>query len=245
MLFSRNEKNNKRILEELTSLQKKMADLEILIKDQRNTELELQNSNKILEMIINHIPNQIFWKNRDLTYMGCNKAFAQVTGMCGVAEVIGKNDHEFDRDAAHADSYRLWDQKIMDNGEPVLDIEESYHNPDGTEGTVLTSKVPLKDKEGKVFGLLGICTDISERKKMELENESLIRELQNALSKVKTLGGLLPICSKCKKIRDDKGYWKQIESYIMDHSNVEFSHGICLDCAKKLYPDLIGENETF
>ena len=64
-----------------------------------------------------------------------------------------------------------------------------------------------------------------------------MKDLQKALSEVKTLQGILPICSHCKKIRDDKGYWKQIESYIRDHSEVDFSHDICPECAKKIYPD--------
>jgi GAF domain-containing protein len=78
-----------------------------------------------------------------------------------------------------------------------------------------------------------------ERKKAETEREKVIEELQKALSKIKTLSGFLPICSACKKIRDDQGYWQQIESYIRDHSEAEFSHGICPDCAKKLYPQYI------
>jgi hypothetical protein len=80
--------------------------------------------------------------------------------------------------------------------------------------------------------------EIVERKKIELEKEDVIAELREAILKINTLSGMLPICSSCKKIRDDKGYWNQIESYIRDHSEVEFSHGICPDCAKKLYPDL-------
>ena len=63
-------------------------------------------------------------------------------------------------------------------------------------------------------------------------------EKEKALLDLKILSGLLPICASCKKIRDDKGYWKQIETYIQDHSEAAFSHGICPDCAKKLYPDL-------
>lgn len=65
------------------------------------------------------------------------------------------------------------------------------------------------------------------------------RELEEALGKVKQLSGLLPICASCKKIRDDKGYWNQIESYIKEHSEAEFSHGICPECLKKLYPDYL------
>jgi hypothetical protein len=72
---------------------------------------------------------------------------------------------------------------------------------------------------------------------MEEEREKMVLELQGALAKVKTLSGLLPICASCKKIRNDKGYWKQIEGYIMEHSDTTFSHGICPDCAQKLYPE--------
>ena len=69
------------------------------------------------------------------------------------------------------------------------------------------------------------------------DKEAVIKELQIALSNVKQLSGLLPICSHCKKIRDDKGYWNQIEEYIHSHSEVEFSHSICQECAKIHYPD--------
>ena len=82
---------------------------------------------------------------------------------------------------------------------------------------------------------------ISKRKQVEKEREKLIAELQDAATKIKTLSGLLPICSSCKKIRDDKGYWKQIESYIRDHSEAEFTHSMCPICAKKFYPEFFQE----
>lgn len=62
-------------------------------------------------------------------------------------------------------------------------------------------------------------------------------ELEKAFAKIKVLSGIIPICSSCKKIRDDTGYWQQVEEYISEHSDAEFSHGICNDCLKKLYPD--------
>jgi PAS domain S-box-containing protein len=86
--------------------------------------------------------------------------------------------------------------------------------------------------------LSSIIHDISERKKLESEREKLILKLEKALDEIKTLKGILPICSSCKKIRDDTGYWQQLETYIRDHSGAEFSHSICPDCIKKLYPDL-------
>jgi energy-coupling factor transporter transmembrane protein EcfT len=70
------------------------------------------------------------------------------------------------------------------------------------------------------------------------ERENIILELQDALAEVTTLRGIIPICSSCKKVRDDKGYWNQIESYIRDHSEADFTHSICPECAKELYPDL-------
>jgi hypothetical protein len=83
-----------------------------------------------------------------------------------------------------------------------------------------------------------IKIEMEERKRAQIEKDNLIVELKDALAEVKTLSGLLPICSHCKNIRDDKGYWRKIEEYIHKHSGTEFSHGICPECIKKYYPDL-------
>ena len=92
-------------------------------------------------------------------------------------------------------------------------------------------------KSGNHTFYAGIIRDISERKQHEREREALIDHLKRSLGKVRKLSGLLPICASCKKIRDDKGYWNQIEAYIRDHSEAEFSHGICPECSRKLYPE--------
>lgn len=96
---------------------------------------------------------------------------------------------------------------------------------------------------GRSNAILVTLRDITERMQAEEEREKLIQELQEASVKIKTLRGLLPICASCKKIRDDKGYWQQLEAYIQSHSEAEFSHGICPDCVKKLYPEFYRENE--
>lgn len=85
--------------------------------------------------------------------------------------------------------------------------------------------------------------EMDERERIEAERVRLIDELQEALAEVKTLSGMLPICASCKKIRDDGGYWNQLEAYISDRSEAEFSHGICPDCAKELYPGYYDEDE--
>ena len=110
---------------------------------------------------------------------------------------------------------------------------------DGQGIPIGDSAAPIKDEEGHITGAVLIFRDISPEVQAQEAREKLIAELQEALSKVKTLSGLLPICASCKKIRDDQGYWQQVEVYIQDHSDVDFSHGICPDCARKLYPDFI------
>ncbi|HDR04409.1 MAG TPA: tetratricopeptide repeat protein, partial [Candidatus Marinimicrobia bacterium] len=85
--------------------------------------------------------------------------------------------------------------------------------------------------------------EISQRRKMEIEREKLIADLQESLNNIKTLRGLIPICANCKKIRDDEGYYIQVEEYISHHSHAVFSHGICPDCMAKLYPDIQEEEK--
>jgi AmiR/NasT family two-component response regulator len=83
-------------------------------------------------------------------------------------------------------------------------------------------------------------------KELEIKNEELKiknKQLQDALDKIDTLSGLLPICASCKKIRDDKGLWHEIEEYIRQHANVDFSHSLCPDCLERLYPDFIDSKE--
>ncbi len=95
---------------------------------------------------------------------------------------------------------------------------------------------------GELSARIGVGRRLVETRKALVEN---IGELRRALAEIKTLRGIIPICAGCKKIRDDQGFWQQVEVYVRDHSEAQFSHGLCLDCAKKLYPDLVkGDNEV-
>ena len=105
------------------------------------------------------------------------------------------------------------------------------------ERTLRAYVEPLRNPNGAITGCIGIALDITEQKQLETQRERLIEELRNALTHIKTLRGLLPICGSCKKIRDDRGSWKQIETYISDHSDAKFSHGICPECVQKLYTE--------
>jgi PAS domain S-box-containing protein len=126
---------------------------------------------------------------------------------------------------------------------PILDkrIEMTAMRQNGDEFPVELTVTHINSEGPPVF--TGFIRDISERKRAEDEREKLIRELQDALGKVKTLSGLLPICASCKKVRDDKGYWHQVESYLMSRADVSITHGFCPDCAARLYPDVFKKDE--
>jgi PAS domain S-box-containing protein len=108
---------------------------------------------------------------------------------------------------------------------------------DGQNFVVEVSASNVTSVSGKLVGRMASFIDITKRKEIEADREKLIKKLQDALDKIKVLRGILPICASCKKIRDDKGYWNQIENYIKDHSEANFTHGICPDCVKELYPE--------
>ncbi|WP_028579273.1 HAMP domain-containing protein [Desulfogranum japonicum] len=108
-----------------------------------------------------------------------------------------------------------------------------------------TESFPVDSKD-EIGELALVCNIMLQRRKAADDDlEKTVRELREALDRIKKLSGLLPICASCKKIRDDKGYWNQIESYIKTHSDAEFSHGICPECAVKLYPELVDKHGNF
>jgi len=128
---------------------------------------------------------------------------------------------------------------------------EGSSEPLAMYGSVVSAEFRRKDGSAAVLDLtaalipwaaesviLVTLRDASDRIRAEQERENLIRELEDALDKIKTLKGLLPICAHCKRIRDDRGYWAQVETYIEAHSLAEFSHGICPECVRKYYPEV-------
>jgi len=143
-------------------------------------------------------------------------------------DITRKSDSLSHRRASHR-------KKLLEVGHLVF---EAVHIKKSGEEFPVEINSNIISQGGEPY-ILAVVRDITERKKAEKERERLIRELKQSLSRVKELSGLLPICASCKKIRDDKGYWRQIEAYISSHSKAEFSHSICPDCMKKLYPDFV------
>lgn len=170
-----------------------------------------------------------------------NRAFEMLTGY-DAKEVMGLTPN-FLKSGKQDDSlYAVMWQTIAKGevwrGELVNKRKDgSFYNED----MMIT---PLRDSNGMVTHFIAIKQDITERVKAAAEREHLIGELQKALSEVKTLRGLLPVCAHCKKIRDDKGFWSQVDVYLQHNSNVMVTHGICPDCAKKMLDELKGISTT-
>jgi PAS domain S-box-containing protein len=128
-------------------------------------------------------------------------------------------------------------------GEPVETrmYELELIHKDGRIIWAEVTVIGMYGASGRLIGIQGVSHDITERKRAEEERNKLIADLKDAFARIRTLSGLLPICSGCKKIRDDKGAWEHIEVYIRNHSEADFSHGICPECLNRLYPGLAEE----
>lgn len=118
---------------------------------------------------------------------------------------------------------------------------QTFRRADGSLCTMdlTVTMIPWKESDA----ILVTIRDATERIKAEKEREKLISELQEAMEKIKTLRGLVPICMHCKNIRNDEGYWQQVEVYVQEHSTAHFSHGVCPSCLKKYYPQYYKEED--
>lgn len=116
------------------------------------------------------------------------------------------------------------------NARKPFEMDYRLKRADGEYRWIFDRGVPFYSPAGEFLGFIGSCIDITDKKKAQEELKTAReRELQN-------LRGLLPICSCCKKVRNSKGYWDKVEKYLREHSQVDVSHGICPECAEKLYP---------
>jgi len=217
------------------------------ITEQKRAEQALADSERRLADIIEFLPDSTWVIDIEGRVVAWNRAIEKFTGI-KKEEILGKGNY------AHSIPYygearpTLIDLMLRRNKkyeEQYLSISEidgeliasvSFSPSFGKEGTYVECKAAkLYDAQGNVVGAIETVRDITAMKRAEQDRERLISELQEALANVRTLKGLLPICSACKKIRDDKGYWTRIEAYIKRHAEVDFSHGLCPECAEKLY----------
>jgi PAS domain S-box-containing protein len=214
-------------------LMERIRELEAEAAGRRKAEAALRESEVRLKTVLDSVQAGIIVIDPEThIIVGVNAAAGRMFG-APREQLLGRVCHERICPAQKGEC------PITDLGEDLANEEQGLLQADGQELPVLKTAVfvTLAGREHVVESFL----DITARKKAEEEQERLIGELQHALAEVRRLSGLLPICASCKKIRDDQGYWQQIEAYIQDHSEAEFSHSVCPECAKKLYPDLFEE----
>ena len=136
------------------------------ISGEKKVQEEIHRSRQMFQLILDNIPQRVFWKNLDLRYFGCNKSFACDAGFSHPRDIIGKNDFELSWRQT-APLYREADLLVMNTNKPKLRFEEPQHKADGSVGWLRTSKIPLHDQEGKVIGVMGTYEDITEQKQSE------------------------------------------------------------------------------
>jgi PAS domain S-box-containing protein len=205
------------------------------LTERKRAEEALRDSEALYQSLVAQLPQCVFRKDLAGRFTFTNEHFSRLLGKAP-AEILGRTDFDLvPRDLA--EKYRKDDLRVMQERLVWQEVEENSL-PNGERIFVQVVKTPLINAGGEVVGVQGIFWDITERKRAETERERLIGELKAALAQIQTLGRLLPICSGCKKIRDDQGYWNQVDVYIRKHTGTEFTHGLCPDCIKIYFPGL-------
>lgn len=198
----------------------------------KEAEIALSQNDKFLNTILDTIQDGISVLDNDLNIMKVNKTMGQ---WYPNKKIIGEKCynvyHGRKKRCKICPSIRALKTGTLEVDEIPLLMEN------GEKGVLELFSFPMKDDDGTIIGVVEYARDITERRRAEESRINLVTELHNALTEVKSLRGILPFCSYCKNIRDDKGFWEKVDVYIHEHSEADVSHGICPDCFKKYYPE--------
>ena len=208
----------------------KDLEFERMQADLRRTQALLEDEIKWRRLLVNESRDGIVVLDLGGNVVEANKRFAEMLGYT-LDEV--SRLHVWDWDAQHTKEQIL--AMTHEVGPSGHFFETRHRRKDGGIIDVELSNNGANYRGAKL--IFCICRDITSRKKAEKEREDLIKRLQESLAEIRTLRKILPLCSFCKKVRDDKGYWEQVDVYLHKHSSVDVSHGICPECMKKHYPD--------
>jgi PAS domain S-box-containing protein len=222
------EKKKEELISELADLRQRIGKLEALEADRKRAEEALRESEERYRAVMEQSADGIYLVDVETkSLLEANPAFAQMLAYT-TEEIVKLSVYDF----VAADRRNI-DQRFQNilSMEGSVASERQYRRKDGALLDVWVSVNVISCRGRKV--MCTIARDITERKRAGEEREKLIGELTEALDNIKTLRGLIPICASCKKIRDDQGYWQQVEVYVRDRSEAEFSHGLCPDCAKE------------
>ncbi|MFZ7128616.1 MAG: PAS domain-containing protein [Desulfobacterales bacterium] len=206
--------------------------------------LDDNQCDSIVEAVLAAVPEPFFIFDENGTYVQIMGGVDRQRYHDG-QHLVGKRIHDV-MDAALADQFVDQIRRAIRSERVIhyvyqlsaMDINGSEALP-GPEGRQWFEAhiSPIKKMDGRPRMVVWVAFNITRLHRAISEKDGLIHELRNAIGEIKTLRGILPICSHCKRIRDDQGYWNQLEGYIQSHSEADFSHGICEECAKIYYPD--------
>ncbi len=165
-----------------------------------------------------------------------NDMLCKITGMSieeGAGEGWAEGVHPDDQERV----FNQWNEST--NARADFRSEYRFIDREGNITWTVGQATSILNPQGETTGFIGTITDITDLKLAEKEREKLIKDLKKALKEIKTLKGIIPICMHCKEIRDDKGCWNKLEKYITEHSDAQFSHGLCKKCEEKYYSENI------
>ena len=221
------------------------------LRSRRRAESRLSELLSLQSAVFNSASSAIVTTDKNGVVQSFNSAAGRILGYAA-KEVVGKTTPMLWRDPreiaerATKLSHRLG-HPVRPTFETVIakieldqvdQGEWTFIRKDGTRFPVALAVTALADPDGNLTGYLSFFQDITERKQYEAEREKLVVELREALANIKTLSGLIPICAWCKSIRSDKGYWQNVEVYVRDHSEANFSHSICPSCQEKFKDEI-------
>ena len=192
----------------------------------------IQRSEELFRAVFDRGTVGIAMINQDCRFERVNPLFAKMLGR-SESELEGMDVTA----VTHPDDVERSAQltaSLFRNEIPSFSLEKRYLRKDGESLWAHLTATAIPNNDGKPELGMAMIEDISESKKFQTEREEMISQLQTALSNVKTLTGLLPMCSWCKKIRDDQGTWSEVEVYVKQRSNADFTHGVCPDCQTKI-----------
>lgn len=215
----------------------KIEPLQQLSKEKLIDDLSSENSQDVLSIVYDAINSTV--GGLIITDTMGNICFANPS-FCKMFEykqedIIGKNAAEL---------FATKEVRKFSDVISIIDISKEdteefiVQKSDGSTFSVEVSASIVTSSSNQISGRMASFVDVTLRKEIENDRENLISKLQKALDTINTLKGIIPICSYCKKIRDDKGAWDQMESYISAHSEAQFSHGVCPECYKKVMEEM-------
>jgi len=203
---------------------------EILAAQERRRRQRAEGATQFLAALVESSADAIYGKNLDSLIVSWNPAAERLFGY-SAEEIVGRSTAVLFPPHRQAEMSEIL--ACVRRGEVVAERETERRHKDGGVIPVAVTVSPVRNNAGEIIGASSIARDISRQKQAEAERQQLLESLLAASKQVKTLTGLLPICATCKRVRDDAGYWQQVEAYLSKHSDLTFSHSICPACAEE------------